>query len=209
MSLDQKFNPRFGAIILVLLAALLAISPAGLLKSTKLPIDKITTAILSNSDFVTAEDLADWIINKKPNLQIIDLRTPEEYNQYHIPGAMNVSLSKLFKHPYLDQLRNRKVKIIYSNGERYASQAWVMLKQKGIESYVLLGGLNYWAKAILYPHPPGELAADTEILQYHFRKAASGYFNGGSIAATTNKVAKPRKHKKIILQKAEEEDEGC
>ncbi|MFQ5709028.1 MAG: hypothetical protein ACE5HO_16345, partial [bacterium] len=75
----------------------------------------------------------------------------------------------------------------------------------------LMGGLNYWAKAILNPQPPGDLVADPEILQYQFRKSASSYFNGGggvSKQQAATKPARPKFRPKLNLKKKSAE-EGC
>ena len=43
----------------------------------------------------------------------------------------------------------------------------------------MLGGLNYWADAILNPEAPLDLAADPEVLDFQFRQAASDFFKQG------------------------------
>jgi hypothetical protein len=102
--------------------------------------------------------------------------------------------------------------VLYSNGGTHAAQAWVMLRQFGIQGYVLLGGLNYWASAILNPQPPGDLAADSEILQYQFRRSAAGYFNGGGLAIegsnSSEKEIRPKPKIKLFKKKKKGE-EGC
>ncbi len=210
MKLKQLFTKEVGILVLLLLGFLLAISPAGEKKFQRFSPQDIINSILSQSDYVTAEQLADWIINKKPGITIIDLRRKDEYMQYHLEGAENIPLGQLVSPENIKWLRRTKTLILYSNGDRYSAQAWVILKTLGINSYYLLGGLNYWAKAILNPNPPSDLSSDTEVLQFSFRKAASQYFNKGGIGVTAAQ-SKPQKPKKrhIVLQEAEEEDEGC
>jgi hypothetical protein len=101
--------------------------------------------------------------------------------------------------------------VVYSNGGTHSAQAWVLLKQMGIECYTLLGGLNYWAGAIMNPQPPDDLAADSEILQYQFRKSASGYFNGGNTVTeqNTRENTPPPVPKRTFKRKKKGGDEGC
>lgn len=84
-----------------------------------------------------------------------------------------------------------------------------MLQQYGIQSYVLLGGLNYWSEAILNPEPPQDIVADSEILRYQFRKAASGYFNKGETSKQVNSDTKSTVKPKLIFKKKKKAEEGC
>lgn len=177
MKFQNFFNRQTAVIMLLTLGALLAISPAGLRKASVSSPAEIAAAITSESDHITAEDLAARIIDKDPDLLIVDLRPAEEYQRYHIPGAINIPLSRLFEPEFLEQLDEDRTTVLYSNGGAHSAQAWTLLKQTGIDAYTLLGGLNYWAEAILNPGKPGDLAEDSEVLQYQFQKSASAYFN--------------------------------
>ena len=212
MKLTQLFDRKFGALFMVIFGGLLALSPAGLRKSIRFSPEELASAIISRSDHVTAEDLAHWLIDKRPDILVVDIRTDEEYQTYHIPGAVNIPLARLFEKQSLEQLDQDYIIILYSNGGTHAAQAWVMLRQLGIESYVLLGGLNYWIQAILNPSPPEDIVADQEILQYEFRKSASKYFTGGGMSVKedkTQKAEKKRPVRKFKFKKKKKADEGC
>src|SRR5512139_3394337 len=49
-------------------------------------------------DHVSPEQLADWIIQGGADYRIIDLRSPADFEQYHIPGAENVPITGLADH---------------------------------------------------------------------------------------------------------------
>ncbi|MCP4725183.1 MAG: rhodanese-like domain-containing protein [bacterium] len=178
------FNKSFAVGILLILGVMLAISPAGTRTPDYFSSEEITGLITSKSNFVSAEDIARMIIDKSPDLLLVDIRTPAEYDQYHIDGSFNIPLDKLFEDESQDILLSDMTIVLYSNGSTNAAQVWLMLQQRGIQTYVMQGGMNYWAKAILNPTPPGDLVADSEILLYQFRKGASAYFNGGGIVSS-------------------------
>ncbi|NIV72646.1 hypothetical protein GWN26_11905 [Candidatus Saccharibacteria bacterium] len=213
MKINYLFDRKFAVALLLILGALLAISPAGLRKSMDYSPQQIASSIASRSDHVTAEEVAKWVIDKRPDILIVDIRSSEEYNQYHIPGAMNIPFAKLFEEASLDMLKRNYNIILYSNGETHSGQGWVMLKQMGINNYIMMGGLNYWTKAILNPDPPDDLAADPEILRYQFRKAASDYFNNGGTSVKERREPsdqpepKPKKLNKFKRQ--DKMAEGC
>jgi rhodanese-related sulfurtransferase len=211
MKISTLFDRRFAAALLIILGALLAISPAGLRQPSHFSPQELVAAVASESDHVTAEDLSAWIIDKKPDLQIVDIRSSEEYTQYHIPGTVNIPLTQLFDEDSQELLDRDKIIVLYSNGGTHAAQAWVMLKQMGIDSYVLLGGLNYWAEAILNPKAPNDLVADSEILKYQFRKSASDYFAQGGIAPAQSDTSASQSQPKvkIDLQKKKKGRAGC
>ncbi len=211
MNWRMLLDRRFGVALLVLLGVLLAFSPAGTRKASTFSPQELAEAITNESDHIAAEELAKWLIDKKPDLLVVDMRSAEEFAQYHIPGAVNIPFTKLFEPEAQEILSSDKTIVLYSNGGTHAAQAWVLLKQMGIESYVLLGGLNYWAEAILNPKAPNALAADSEILKYQFQKSASGYFApGGAVAAPADSATAPAKPKaQIDLNKKKKARAGC
>jgi rhodanese-related sulfurtransferase len=211
MSVQNVFNRKTAVLLLLIFGALLAISPAGMRKATTLSPREVASDVINRSDHITAEELAALIIDKDPNLLIVDLRSAEEYNQFHIEGAINIPLSQLFEQESLDMLSPDYNIVVYSNGGTHSAQAWVLLKEMGINCYTLLGGLNYWAEAIMNPEPPDDLAADSEILQYQFRKSASGYFNNGTTIEQETKESNtpPPAPKRTFKRKKKSGDEGC
>ncbi|NUM76437.1 rhodanese-like domain-containing protein [candidate division KSB1 bacterium] len=205
------FDRRFGVALLILLGVLLAFSPAGTRKAATFSPQALAEAINNESDHLTAEELAKWLIDKKPDLRVVDMRSVEEFAQYHIPSAVNIPFNKLFENEARETLSTDKTIVLYSNGGTHAAQAWVLLKQLGIESFVLLGGLNYWTEAILNPKAPNELVADSEILKYQFQKSASGYFApGGSVSASADSSRAPTKPKvQIDAKQKKKARAGC
>jgi len=77
-------------------------------------------------DHVSPEQLADWIIRGGADYRIIDLRSPADFEQYHIPGAENVPITGLADHGLL---RNEKI-VLYSEGGIHSAQAWFLLRAK-------------------------------------------------------------------------------
>lgn len=211
MNWRTLLDRRFGVALLILLGLILALSPAGTRKASSLTPQALAETITNEGDHLAAEELAKWLIDKKPDLLIVDLRSAEEFAQYHIPDAVNIPFTKLFEPEAQEILSNDKTIVLYSNGGTHAAQAWVLLQQMNIESYALLGGLNYWTEAILQPKAPNALAADPEILKYQFQKSAAGYFApGGAVSAPTDSAATTSKSKvQIDPNKKKKARAGC
>ncbi|MAR91358.1 MAG: rhodanese-like domain-containing protein [Pseudomonadota bacterium] len=77
----------------------------------------------------------------------IDVRTPEEYSQGHVPGAINVPHDRIQQQ--LDKIEHLKHQpiLIYCRSGRRAALAEATLSQLGFETiYHLQGDMNAWKK---------------------------------------------------------------
>jgi rhodanese-related sulfurtransferase len=93
---------------------------------------------------VSAEEAVYKIIKQDKNFTLIDVRQPDEFEQFALPGAINITLEELLSRRYRSFFNQNNGKIVfYSYGESTAQQAWVVATRAGFgEVYVLEGGLN-------------------------------------------------------------------
>jgi rhodanese-related sulfurtransferase len=203
---------QFGAIFLVLVGIILAFSPVEYGSENKADAETIAKLIVDREDHVTAEQLGHLIIDKDPDYLLIDVRKVQEFTDFHIKTAINIPLEEIFKPEYLTSLDPEKFIILYSNGGTHAAQAWVMLRQKGLNNTaVLLGGLNYWVDVYSNPTPPENVHADSEVFRYQFLKSAGPYLLGdGQVSSETAEPEKPMPVKPLKRKKKKKAaDEGC
>lgn len=74
---------------------------------------------------------------------IIDVRTAEEYKEFHIPGAKLIPLQELGRR-FKEVPQNRDVYIICKSGNRSA-EGTIWLLKKGLDRvYNITGGMNKW-----------------------------------------------------------------
>ena len=84
--------------------------------------------------------LADW---KNKTVIILDVRTPGEYRDGHIPGARLIPLDELPNRLH-DVPKEEKVYVICRSGNR-SSQAVRLLRDKGFSNvYNVTSGMNGW-----------------------------------------------------------------
>ena len=82
-------------------------------------------------------------IQKNQNVQIIDVRNREEYNQAHIPNALNISLQEL--KDYITKFDgNIKYITACGKGGGRSAEGAKLLKQYGLNALWLCGGTNKW-----------------------------------------------------------------
>ena len=135
----------------------------------------LATVIDEEHDHVTPGELAGWIVAGRSDFRLIDLRGETQYGQYHIPTAENVALSVL---PDSSIQPTEKV-VLYSEGGVHASQAWMLMRAKGLKSvYTLKGGLDQWKDDVLFPTLADD-ATPQEKARFE-RSAALARFFGGS-----------------------------
>lgn len=80
-------------------------------------------------------------------VQLLDVRTPEEYNEGHLNNAININV---FDDDFLDQAsknldKNKPVAVYCRSGKRSADAA-EKLASKGYKVTNLLGGIMAWTK---------------------------------------------------------------
>lgn len=96
---------------------------------------------------ITAEEAKRLIEERKedPNFIVIDIRTPEEYAQGHLPGAVNLNFySESFRED-LNRLERDKVYLIYCRSGHRSGVAVPLMKELGFkEVYELEGGILEW-----------------------------------------------------------------
>jgi len=171
--------------------------------------ESLLLSITSNDRFYTTDEVAKLIILGDPSIQLIDVRTPEEFAKYSLQGAINIPLANILDRDeegylewegYLNQ--DVKTNIFYSNGSVYANQSWMLVKRLNFSNnYVMKGGLNKWVETIMRPKRPLSSAEDNEWIRYEFRKGAGIYFGGGStLSADDTKGSK----KKTPIKKEKE-----
>ena len=173
---------------------------------------------LNQKASVSADELAKIIMSGDTRINIIDIRSEEEYNKFSLENAINLPINKLIEKNKRAKFVNSDIispefgkTILYSNGDVLSSQAWAILKRLNSKNiYFLDGGLNKWVETIMRPQAPDmSFATKKELEIYYLRRAASMYFGGGAaVESSTNQSSTPKKAVKK-RKKAEEDEGGC
>lgn len=201
-------------LILLILAIIIALVPQNTTRPYKLTADQMLAEIRSGTQFISPDEVADKIISKDPSIQLIDVRNPREFDQFSLPGAINIPLQDVLSENNYDILnQGTKMNIFYSNGATEANEAWMLTRQLGYQNnYVLQGGLNYWMESILSPSKPGNSAPSDEIARYDFRRAASMALGGGDVSALKTAPAPAASASKpgvVPVKKKKKASGGC
>lgn len=145
-----------------------------------LDIAALSRAIADERDHVTAIELAAWIKERRPDLRVVDVRTPAEFEAYHVPTAERIAIDSIG----MSTLRPSELIVLYSEGGAHAAQAWVLLRALGYRNvYFLRGGLYEWIDEVMSP----SLAVDAtpkDSVAFNKNMEVSRYFGGVARASS-------------------------
>ncbi|MCF6185380.1 MAG: rhodanese-like domain-containing protein [Bacteroidales bacterium] len=205
----------FMAVVFIGLALLLVLLPEKH-TSKELKPEQLLQEINDDTRYVTTDEVAQKMMSGDAFTTLIDVRSPDEYNKYHLTGAVNIPLDSILNKDKNGNYVNEDVlnqdivtNIFYSNGTVYANQAWVLLRRMNYKNnYVMKGGLNKWIETVIRPKQPVQTASQKEFELYNFRRAASMFFGGGTISSAPAENSAPAP---IIKKKGgkKEEEGGC
>jgi len=100
-----------------------------------------TYKTVSSTEFQSLE-------KKVPNLVLIDVRTPAEFQASKIKGAMNINVSASDFESQIEKLDKAKPVALYCASGRRSAHAMDIMRQKGFTTiYNLDGGIKAWAAA--------------------------------------------------------------
>jgi rhodanese-related sulfurtransferase len=174
-----------GAAALVLGAAAPFVgSPYGA-GQARIDIDSMAATIVAGDDHVSALQLAQWIREKKSGLKVIDVRSPEAFAAFSIPGAENIPIEAVGKARFAPT----DTVVLYSEGGAHAAQAWVFLKARGVaRAYFIAGGLADWRDEVMSPVLPAD-ASPEAVAAFAPIAQLSLYFGGSPKAGPAGAAA--------------------
>lgn len=112
-------------------------------------------AVWQNSSNATASEypleisLEEAIAKQEAGALILDVRQPEEWNEYHVPGSTLIPLGELASR--VNELpRDREIVVVCRSGNRSQQGRDILLNAGFTQATSLAGGLSQW-RAAGYP----------------------------------------------------------
>lgn len=173
MNIREKFSA--GLVCLGLILALLPLS--GNRSFTVKPQNLLAEAVDRQSYF-TVDQVARFIVTEDSSVQIIDLRSPEEFRSFNIPGSINLPYKEFLASDPETILNNGKLRnIFYSNGDFDSNFAMVYAKGMNCRNvYVMKGGLNEWFNTVMNSSFTGDRISARENALFETRTRAGKMF---------------------------------
>lgn len=98
----------------------------------------------AGSHFVSLDVEAFGAEIQKPGTQLVDVRTPAEYNSAHIPGAINIDVTADDFEQNIRVLNKKQPVAVYCRSGRRSKAAAEILAKEGYRVVELDGGILSW-----------------------------------------------------------------
>jgi hypothetical protein len=124
---------------------------------------------------IPADKLANEIVNNYYALNIIDVRTPEEFEAFHLPMAINIPFEQMMERQYEPLFRQRlKTNIFYADNDTLVRMACLKAKYIGrSENMILKESAREFRQLFYLAETPPAGASKKELQVYHFRTVAA------------------------------------
>ena len=155
------------SVLLIILGAILAIMPMSGKYTLRARPHLLLAESLDESNSLTPDQVARLVVTEDSTIQLIDLRTSQEFKQFNIPGSINLPYEEfLLRDPEPVLSRTEMRNIFYSNGDMDANYALVLARGLGYHNcFVMKGGLNAWFDSIINSgFPAGKISARENAL---------------------------------------------
>jgi rhodanese-related sulfurtransferase len=164
---------------LLCLGLILALLPLSGNRSFTVNPQKLITEISEQKSAFSPDQVARFIVSEDSSVQIIDLRSPEEFRSFNIPGSVNIPYKEFLTTDPGSILNNKNMRyILYSNGDYDSNFAMVFAKGMNIKNvYVMKGGLNEWFNSVMNSSFTGERITARENALFETRTKAKKMFN--------------------------------
>lgn len=174
MNTREKFS-----IVLLCLGLILALLPLTGSRSLTVRPHTLLSGILDDKTYFTVDQVARFVVSEDSTVQLIDLRSPEEFRNMNIPGSINVPYSELLNNDPYRFLNNEKTKyIFYSNGDLESNYALTISKgMKYMNTFVMKGGLNEWFDKVMNSSFSGDRISARENSLFETRMKARTLYN--------------------------------
>jgi rhodanese-related sulfurtransferase len=125
---------------------------------------------------IDAKELAKWIMDKRDDYYLIDIREINEFDEYHIPFAFSGSGRESMN----TAIDKKAAIIIYDKSSRYSIEKLKpLIDNRNEQIYVVMGGMNEWINKILFPDLRGNGDMSKEEIEKIYK--TSTYFGGKPI----------------------------
>ncbi len=166
------------SVLLVGVGIILAFLPFNAVRSFQLRPGELLAKSVSEDHYFIVDQVARFLNNEDSTVQLIDLRSAQQFSECNIPGSINIPLSDLLNPMWEQTLNQKNVKIIfYGNGDQTANYAWTIATGLGYPNiYVMKGGLNEWFDTVMLSRFSGEKITPAENARFETRLNARKIF---------------------------------
>ena len=149
---------------------------------------------------ISADRLADDIVNKYYTLNIIDVRSPGEFEKFHLPTAINIPFEEMMERQYEPVFRQRiKTNVFYADNDTLVRMACLKAKFIGkSENFILRESSEEFRKLFFELEEPAGDATRQQIQEYTFRSVSALHMN--NLVEALKNIGAPVKREVVTVK---------
>lgn len=149
---------------------------------------------------MSADKLASEIVNKYYTLNVIDVRSSEEFEAFHLPMAINVPFDEIMERQYEPIFKQRlKTNVFYANTDTLVRMACLKANYVGNSvNYILRESAEEFRQMYFEAEPPPPDASKSELELYTFRSINAEKMN--DLVDALKNIGAPVKREKVTIQ---------
>ncbi len=149
---------------------------------------------------ISADKLANEIVNNYYALNIIDVRTAEEFEAFHLPMAINIPFDQMMERQYEPVFRQKlKTNIFYADSDTLVRMACLKAKFIGKSENLILKEKAYEFQTMFYELEPPPADSPKNIIDiYNFRSQSA--VNMASLVNSLKNIGAPVKREVVTVR---------
>ncbi len=152
-------------------------------------IERVGSAIARGEAQISIPALSHKVVEDHGDFVLIDLRDAGAFEEFHIPGAVNMSALEIVRPEKVSEVAGGKQIVLYSDSAVDASQASALLQVAGINALAMAGGFQDWFD--FTSNPAAEIAIVEETVSDSDRQAFAQFFHGGPVTPAHTPAVTP------------------
>ncbi len=149
---------------------------------------------------IPADKLAYEIVNNYYELNIIDVRSPEEFEAFHLPMAINIPFDQMMERQYEPLFRQRLRKnVFYADNDTLVRMACLKAKYIGkSENVILRESAREFREMFYLAEAPDEGASKSQIEAHHFRSTTARQMD--NLVNSLKNIGAPVKREAVTIK---------
>jgi rhodanese-related sulfurtransferase len=152
-------------------------------------IERVGSAIARGEAQISIPALSHKVVEDHGDFVLVDLRDAGAFEEFHIPGAVNMSAMEIVRPEKAREVAGGKQIVLYSDTAVDASQASALLQVAGFNALAMAGDFQDWFD--FTSNPAADVAIVDEAVSESDRQAFAQFFHGGPITPAHTPAVTP------------------
>ncbi len=190
----QKLKLTYPLFFILTLAVIALFLPQNRISfSGELNRKNLMEQLIKPTRYLDTEKIAFQIINEPQKLYLVDVRSQNEYNDFHLPNAVNIPAQTILNEGNHESfVKKNKKTVLYSGGSVNADMVWFFLTREGFNDiFVLEGGLNKFFTYIFNNQNLPDTTTIDGLSKIRFLEKTKTFFKEGKAQESENSKTVP------------------